>query len=199
MRLDLLKEVNRLWTKIYPYLASQIVDLYGGDVERVLELGPFSGGISFELVKRHGVHDVILAEGDPEVLKYLEEEIRTRGFSSSIGTKQTAYHPLMFQDGEFDLVVCRGAFFFLDEEGRLLQEIYRVLRKGGLAFAGGGFGKDTPRSAIDEIAEESRSLNDLLGRKRIAVDNLERIINRAGLSAVSRIVREGGLWVVLER
>ena len=41
----------------------------------------------------------------------------------------------------------------------LLQEVFRVLKDGGMAFIGGGFGKGTPRELIDEIADESRQLN----------------------------------------
>jgi len=49
----------------------------------------------------------------------------------------------------------------------ILKEIYRVLKPGGLAFVGGGYGKDVPQALIDEIAEESRILNDALGRRRV--------------------------------
>lgn len=199
MNLDILKQVNRLWHKIYPYLADQIFEIYQRDFGKMMELGPFSGGISFEMAKRHGAFDITLADEDPRVLGYLEEEIRWEGLSASIGTEKTSYAPLSFSDGAFDLVVCRGAFFFLDEQGRLLQEIYRVLNKTGVSFVGGGFGKNTPRQLINDIADESRDLNDLLGRKRITVDNLEAIIDRSGLSGIARIVQEGGLWVILDR
>ena len=92
-----------------------------------------------------------------------------------------------------------GLFFFLDEKGRLLQDPSRVLNKTGVSFVGGGFGKDTPRQVINEIADESRELNDLLGRKRFIVGHLEVIIDRSGLSGIARIVQEGGLWVILDK
>ena len=199
MNLDLLKQVNRLWHRIYPYLADQIFEIYQKEFGRMLELGPFSGGISFEMAKRNRAIDITLADEDPRVLEYFEEEIRGEGFSASIKTEKTAYAPLIFDDGIFDLVVCRGAFFFLDEKGRLLQEFSRILNKTGVFFVGGGFGKDTPRQLINEIADESRDLNDTLGRKRFTVDNLEAIIDRSGLSGITRIVREGGLWVILDK
>jgi SAM-dependent methyltransferase len=199
MNLDLLKKVNRLWHRIYPYLADQIFEIYQKDFGRMLELGPFSGGISFEIAKRHRAIDITLADKDPKVLEYFAEEIRREGLSASIGTEKTAYAPLTFDDGVFDLVVCRGAFFFLDEKGRLLQEISRVLNRTGVCFVGGGFGQDTPRQVINEIAAESRELNDLLGRKRVTVNHLGAIIERSGLSGIARIVQEGGLWVILDK
>ena len=83
MNLDLLKKVNRLWHRIYPYLADQIFEIYQKDFGRMLELGPFSGGISFEMAKRHGAIDITLADEDPKVLEYFEEEIRGEGFPGS--------------------------------------------------------------------------------------------------------------------
>ncbi len=37
-----------LWCEAYPYLAAQAVAAYGRVSGRVLELGPFSGGISID-------------------------------------------------------------------------------------------------------------------------------------------------------
>jgi ubiquinone/menaquinone biosynthesis C-methylase UbiE len=41
---------------------------------------------------------------------------------------------LALEGSLFDLVTFRGAYFFLDEEGKIIREVYRVLRKDGLAF-----------------------------------------------------------------
>ena len=69
----------------------------------------------------------------------------------------------------FDLVILRGAFFFIMDKPQILSEIYRVLAPGGLAFVGGGYGAGIPQSVIDRIAKESRRLNDRLGRRRVTI------------------------------
>ena len=199
MDLIILKQVNRLWRRIYPYLAKQIMEIYPGGSGKVLELGPFSCGISVAMMKHTAALDITVADEDPNVVEYLSEEIKAEGLSAAIKITQTTYDPLVFHDGEFDLVVCRGVFFFLDEQGRLFQEISRVLNEGGMAFVGGGFGKDTPSETIHEISDESRKLNDLLGRKRVTVEDLESIIDRAGLADSARIVKDGGLWVIVRK
>ena len=38
-----LKRVNNLWNNVYPYLVSQIMEVYGRATGSVLEIGPFSG------------------------------------------------------------------------------------------------------------------------------------------------------------
>ena len=53
-----------------------------------------------------------------------------------------------------------------------------------MAFVGGGYGKDTPDALIREIADESRELNDRLGRKRVTVDDLKEILSRSELGGV---------------
>jgi len=199
MDLGLLKQVNSLWRRIYPFLASQITESYQRDFGSVLEIGPFSGGISLELVQQYPELRITIADSSLQVLEYFEEEIETAGLSRNIEVRQTNLDSLAFNDSQFDLVICRGAFFFLDKGGQLFREIFRVLKEDGMAFVGGGYGKDTPDALIREIADESRELNDRLGRKRVTVDDLKEILRRSEMGGVCRIVEEGGLWVIVEK
>ncbi len=97
------------------------------------------------------------------------------------------------------MVVFRGAFFFLQEKEKLLGEIFRVLKKRGLAFVGGGFGKDTPGPLIRSIADESRALNDKLGRLRVSVEELRTLVKKSALTDFCRIEEQGGLWLSIEK
>jgi ubiquinone/menaquinone biosynthesis C-methylase UbiE len=193
-----LKRVNELWSKIYPYLAAQVMEYYGKSYGEVLELGPFSGGISMELARLHSRLNITIAAQDPDVVDLLRKGIEG-GRNRKMELKVSELDHLVFTDSFFDLVILRGAYFFLDEEGKIIQEIYRVLKEDGLAFIGGGYGKNTPRALIDEIAEESRDLNDSLGRKRVTADEVRNMVNKAGLSSHARIEKEGGLWLVIKK
>jgi ubiquinone/menaquinone biosynthesis C-methylase UbiE len=97
----------------------------------------------------------------------------------------------------FDAVISRGVFFFLDES--ILKEMYRILSPGGIGFIGGGFGISTPRVLMDDIASESRRLNQRLGKKWISEAQLREMVISAGLEKYTRIIDEGGLWLLLER
>lgn len=194
-----LSRVNDLWRKIYPYLAAQAMEYYGRSHGDVLELGPFSGGMSLELSRLHPGLSVTLAAPDARVVGYLREEIERSGLDRKPEVIRSELGSLVFPDCQFDLVLFRGAYFFLDEEGRILREVYRVLKEGGLAFVGGGYGRNTPQALIDEIAEESRVLNDRLGRKRVTGDQVKIIVNKSGLTRRARIEQEGGLWLVIQK
>ncbi len=191
MNIDDLKRVNSLWSNIYPYLASQIMEGYQRDSGSALELGPFSGGISRELTRAYPGLDVTIADESSAVVDYLRHEMS--GFSPSIKIRRTDLDHLVFEDSQFDLVIFRGAFFFLKED--LLRQVFRVLKHGGMAFVGGGFGKGVPKELIDEIADESRRLNNRLGRRWVSIEELEEIVRKSNLADKCKIVEEGGVWL----
>jgi len=191
--LRLLKDVNELWTKIYPYLAYQVMEYYGRSDGDVLELGPFAGGISAELARLHPGLNITLTVQDSGTVDLMRRKIEGARLDREIALRCSELDNLVFADSVFDLVIFRGAYFFLDEEGRIIREIYRVLREDGLAFIGGDYGKNTPQALIDEIADKSRELNDRLGRRRVTVDGVKEMVNKAGLSDHARIENEGGV------
>jgi ubiquinone/menaquinone biosynthesis C-methylase UbiE len=199
MDLKMLKDVNDLWSKIYPHLAAQVMELYGKSDGDVLELGPFAGGISVELARLHPGLKITLAAQESGMVDFLRMEMEGAGLDRKIELKCCELDNLAFDGSLFDLVIFRGAYFFLDEENRVLREIYRVLKEGGIAFIGGGYGKNTPQALIDEIAHASRDLNDQLGRRRMTVGEVEGMVKKAGLSDHARIEKEGGLWLVLHK
>jgi SAM-dependent methyltransferase len=120
--LRLLKDVNELWTRIYPYLADQVMEYYGRSDGDILELGPFVGGIS------------TLAVQDSGMVDSMRGKIEGARLDREIALRCSELDNLVFADSVFDLVIFRGAYFFLDEEGGIIREIYRVLREDGLAF-----------------------------------------------------------------
>lgn len=197
MNLQDIKKINHLWHQVYPYLAAHIMEHYRCDFGTVLELGPFSGGISRELARSYPQLDIIIAAEQPEVAEYLEQEVEDAGLGRSIKVEQTDLNHLGFADSRFDLIAFRGAFFFL-EDG-LLQEIFRVLAPGGLAFVGGGYGKNAPPQLVDNVHDESQVLNKRLGRKWVTTEELGAMLARTGLSENCRIEEEGGIWLIIRK
>jgi ubiquinone/menaquinone biosynthesis C-methylase UbiE len=52
---------------------------------------------------------------------------------------------LPFADDFADLIISRGFLWFWKDRGKGLREIYRVLKQRGIAPAGGGMGRYTPK------------------------------------------------------
>lgn len=195
---DLIR-VNSLWRKLYPYLVSQIMEGYHRESGTVLELGPFSGGIAMELVRLYPEFEITIADESPEVVEYIEKKVSASGLAQGIAVKKTDLNNLAFSDCQFDLVVFRGAFFFLSSRENLLREIFRLLKDGGMAFVGGGYGKGVPKQLIDEICDESRVLNDRLGRRWLSIRELEEMIRRSKLASHCKIKEEGGVWLDIRK
>jgi SAM-dependent methyltransferase len=199
VNIDDLEQLDRLWRKIYPYVVSQIMEVFQRDYGSVLELGPFSGGISRELARLYPRLDFTIGAESPAVVEYLRRKIALSGLSERIAVEETDLEHLQFTAAQFDLVILRGAFFFLKDRVGLLGEIVRVLRAGGIAFVGGGYGKGTPKELIEEIAEQSRELNKRLGRQRISREELGEIVEKSELAALCDIEERGGLWITIRQ
>ena len=199
MNIDDIEQLDRLWKKLYPYVAAQIMECYQRDYGSVLELGPFSGGISLELARSYPRIAITIGAESPAVIEYLRRKIALSGLSKRITVEETGLEHLQFVDAQFDLVILRGAFFFLKDRVGLLGEIMRVLKAGGMAFVGGGYGKGTPEELIDEIGDRSRELNKRLGRKRVSKEELEEIVRESDLADLCSIEEEGGLWITIRK
>jgi probable selenium-dependent hydroxylase accessory protein YqeC len=194
---SVIKEVNKLWEGVYPYLAQYIMDLYGSQEGDVLELGPFSGGIAKGLLRLSPHWKIVIAGEGLEVFEPIKEQLNETGYQEMMRFKLSPLSSLVFLDQSFDLVISRGSFFFLSPF--LLREAYRVLRAGGLAILGGGYGPYTPQAIIDEIAEKSKRLNQMLGKIWFKREDMARLIQETSLDVRAEISERGGLWVILRK
>jgi len=191
--------VDKLWVDVFPYLAKHASELYGRTEGRVLELGPFAGGWSFALAQSHPSMTFTIAADHVDYLAYVRQKALSQSFSDRVRIVETRLTDLPFPDGSFDLVVLRGAFFLIVDYPQILSEIYRVLSIGGVGMVGGGFGRSIPQSKIDAISDESRFLNDKIGRRRVSKEQLEQLASLQGLEKSSVVSEEGGLWLVLNK
>jgi len=191
-------EINRLWEPVYPHLARHVAEIYGRREGSVLEAGPFCGVI-YDLA-RQGVGDFFRIASFPSGMqdfyrfetrkKQMEDTVDVIGSTPSLGG---------IEDGSVDLVVFRGALFFPELFRVDYGAILRVLREGGVAFVGGGFGKYTPAETIAAIGERSREMNLLIGKTDVKPEEIRRDLSRQNLAGQVDVVTEGGLWVVIKK
>jgi SAM-dependent methyltransferase len=189
MDADVVIRVNRLWSGVYPYLAQWIENLVRREPRRVLEIGPFSGGIAKALAARWK-SSFFVSQWMDDLTGHMGEFFPA-GKSGSFHQVLAGPVGLPFSDC-FDLIIVRGAFFFV--EPRSLEDIDNALSPGGMALVGGGYGPLTPSSVIGPIAVESKDLNERLGKVRISSGHLEDMLARARLDRRARIIDDGGLW-----
>jgi SAM-dependent methyltransferase len=191
----IIEEINTLWSSVYPYMAEHLLEISGIQEGEVLDLGPFAGGIGLSLLTGETGFRASVIDESPDVLRWVVAQAQQAGTEAFIRTVQAPLEPIPASDNSFNLVVVRGAFFFLTPF--LLQEVKRVLRPAGFAWVGGGYGAGTPGSVIAPIAEHSKFLNEAIGKRRVSVPEVEELIAIAGLQDSARISTDGGLWIEL--
>jgi ubiquinone/menaquinone biosynthesis C-methylase UbiE len=95
---------------------------------RVLDLGCGAAPVLSELRKR-GVHCVGLDYAE-DMLEHARERLRSMGLDDGDLHRGDCRHTL-FQESAFDVVVCLGVISYVENYGKVLDEIRRVLRPGG--------------------------------------------------------------------
>jgi len=198
MDVRLIRAINTLWLPVYPGLARQVSDHCPAAPGSILEVGCFSGGTGLALLKLFPRGRLTVALEIPELAgSFYDDWPAAQADISRITICPTPLVPLGLPDNAFDLIVCRGVFFFLDAGGALLAEMQRVLAPGGVCFAGGGFGAHTPQAVIQPIADESRRLNYELGKKLVTPGQFLELLRSNALSA--EIIEDGGLWAAIHK
>ena len=189
MDAELITRLNKLWKPIYPHLARWIEPWIHEETGHILETGPFSGGIIHSLLTRRSTLQGLMALSDSAVAHAIDTAFNS---PCPILLSPLEQMPLL---PSFDLIVCRGAFFFLTPE--IMRESSRLLKPGGHALLGGGYGPLTPEEIISPIAAESKELNYRLGKIRLSRNDLEKMVLEAGLENRSTILETGGLWLLI--
>jgi hypothetical protein len=189
MDIQVLNRLNELWQPIYPFLAEWISRWCPRHTGRILELGPFSGGISTSLINQFpSIEAVCLVQRESWL-----DTVRS-SFHSDIA--YTLGNPASLPFGpSFELIISRGAFFFLTPG--MISATYKALCGRGCALLGGGYGPLTPPAAIEPIALESKELNYRLGKRLVSREELHQMVFDIGLDSCATIIEEGGLWLLI--
>ena len=190
---DLIEQINTLWLPVYPFMADHLLAASGVRSGKLLDLGPFAGGIAVSLLAKNSGFRAKVIDPSARVLCSALEWAREQGCSSRLAVQLSPVEPIPEPGGSFDLVAVRGAFFFLTP--LLLREVKRVLRPGGFGWLGGGYGPLTPKEVIAPLADRSRRLNEELGKRRITAAKCQELLASAGLASCAKISTAGGLWI----
>lgn len=97
----------------------------------ILELAPGPGYLAIELA-RLGSYRIAGLDISATFVEIAQQKAREAGVSIDFRQGDGAYIP--FEGESFDFAVCRAAFKNFSQPGRVLDELYRVLKPGGKAL-----------------------------------------------------------------
>jgi hypothetical protein len=198
VRLKLIQEIDQLWNPIYPYLARQISELYGRKDGDIVEIGPFCGVI-FSLLKEKVGYTFRIAAFPEGMGNFFRKEAEKQNLAERVVIIETDPSLVGLEEDHWDLAIFRGAFFFPSLFQVDFSALYAILRRGGIALLGGGFGKFTPESVIEKIKTRSRGLNLSIGKTEIDEDQFIQDLRTRNLKGRFEFLTEGGLWVLMRR
>jgi ubiquinone/menaquinone biosynthesis C-methylase UbiE len=124
-------------------LADRRRELLGSARGRVLEVGAGTG-INLEHYGE-GIEELVLTEPEPAMVRKLEQRLRELGRDARI--VEADAEALPFADDSFDIVVCTLVLCSVEDPGRALDEVRRVLRPGGSFLFLEHVRSDDPRTA----------------------------------------------------
>jgi ubiquinone/menaquinone biosynthesis C-methylase UbiE len=129
-----------------------------------------------------------------------KENSREHGVHDRVSAVQGSAEKLPFDNNSVDLVVSRGSIFFWEDQQQGLAEVYRVLRSGGWAYIGGGFG--TAELLQEILAEKADDLKwDRERKERLAKNPpgyFEAMLLKLGIDGI--VERgEAGMWIIFKK
>jgi ubiquinone/menaquinone biosynthesis C-methylase UbiE len=141
------RTMKGLFRKIYPVIAEQAIARAGIRSGLCIDLGGGPGMLGICIAQASDMQVVIV---DPlaECVELARENIAERNLNHRVVAQEGRAEALVFLDGVVDVVVSRGSIYFWQDQRRGLREVFRVLRPGGWAYIGGGFGNKELRDEI---------------------------------------------------
>ena len=162
---------------------------------RVLEVAPGPGYFAIELAKR-GKYKISGLDISETFVEIAQKNAREQGVE--IGFRHGNASSMPFEDGIFDLIVCRAAFKNFSEPVGALREMRRTLRSGGKAVVI-DLRKDTPREEIDAYVDNMHvgALNSAFIKLTFRTMLLKRAYTREDFE---RFIAESGFekWGIAE-
>lgn len=190
---------------IYPLIASQITRKLKIKEGLCVDVGAGPASLSIALAK---ITDLKIYAMDikEEMLEIAAKNIAEEGLNDKIIPIMGDVHQMPF-DGQFaNLIVSRGSLPFWKDLPAAFSEIYRVLKPGGAAYIGGGFGsrrlKETIRKELENKKYETKkdSSDDFrITPPKLDIDSLEIAVKKAQINSYLIIKDDSGLWVSIKK
>jgi len=135
------------------------------DGAAVLEVAPGPGYFAIEMARLNQLH-VTALDISHTFVGIARENAQQAGVNVTFQQGDASYMP--FAEGSFDLVICQAAFKNFSQPGKVIDEMYRVLRHGGTAIIQ-DMRNDAPDGAIRDEVDAMRlgPLNAFMTRQAL--------------------------------
>ena len=183
---------------IYPVIAHQILKRADRDYGSCLDVGSGPGHLAIALATLSDMQVFAMDNARP-MLDIAEANVEKYHLGHRVRPVFGDVHAIPFEDKSMDLVTSRGSFYFWDNLTRGFAECMRVLRPGGMAYIGCGFGSARLRDDILPLMRKRDPAWE--GNQQGWYNNCNPPIVRSALAAAGireydLIQDDSGYWVI---
>lgn len=191
-----------IFLPIYPIIAKQIKKETGIENGLCIDIGCGGGHLGFNLMQITNLNLIFLDNNKDaiDITKKRSEEFKVEYKTNAIiGDVQE----IPLDTESIDLAVSRGSLWFWEDKKKSLEEIYRILREGGIAYIGCGFGDEKTKNQIYEKMKEIDGEDWSDKRKQFTEGNdvefYNGILQEIGIENFKIKDDEEGLWIIIRK
>lgn len=188
--------VMKHFASAFPAVARQVFETCGVLEGVCVEIGSGTARLTIELAKQSNL-EIYALEKAPAMFELGSENIERAGLNDRIRAVLGDAHKMPFANDFANLIVSRGSYHFWTEKDVVFKEISRILKPGGAAFVGGGFGLGHSKEDLERMTRvRDQSLGDD-AKYYYSATKMEESLQLAGVERYRVLLDETGLWAVI--
>lgn len=191
---------ENIFKDIYPQIAKNITAFYKKQSGTVVEIGCGSAILSRSFYN-FGNYRIFALDLEFDMIfsakKFIEKENKSTIFPivANVGA-------IPFKSDFADLVISRGSVFFWEDKVQAFKEIYRILKKSGITYIGGGFGNKDLKEKIHKVMSEKNPNWQNQVQERLKQTNpqtIKNILQKSNIETYKIINDETGFWIIITK
>ncbi len=192
--------VREIFAPIYPIIAEQIVAKSGIKAGKCLDAGCGTGALGRAVAKITNL-DITFFDRSDEMLELAKKYANDEKIGSRSTFLQGDIHAIPLKDESIDVVISRGSSPFWEDWHKAYSEIFRILKPGGMAYIGGGFGNAELREGITKIMNENNPnwRNSFKDRIKPERDAMPMILASLNPTAYEIVNDDSGFWTIITK
>ncbi len=188
---------------VYPVVALQIIIRTGIRSGLCIDLGSGHAHLAIALARVSDLQ-IFAVDSSKTALSLVPENIGVLSLEDRIIPLLADVHMIPFGDGVCDLVVSRGSYHLWENLPIAMAEIYRILKTGGKAYVGGGYGSLNLRDRMYALRKcdpdaDDPDLSGVSTFYKYTEEEIRIVLKDAGIRRFHIIDDESGFWMLIEK
>lgn len=195
-----LKKADQLFAPVYPVIVEEMLKGSKRQEGRALDVGTGGGHLGLALLLASDFK-VDLMDVSADMVEETRARLKREGLENRAQVFRADVHQIPRPPAHYDLVISRGSLFFWQDWDQALGEILRVLKEGGSAVVGGGFGSQELKDRIRAQMKKENPSWQRFEEKRVKDPEKKMIetLARLGVKDYEITNQDAGFWTLFHK